>query len=148
MSEDTKDRSSTVIPAITYRNAPTAIDWLCRTFGFRQHAVYPNQDGTIAHAELIYGSGMIMLGSSQPGEYEARDQEKTRQSNARSVNLICSDPDAIYAKAKANGAEIIVKIEDKPYGGRGFACRDLEGYLWYIGSYDPWQKPSEQQGAL
>jgi hypothetical protein len=30
-------------------------------------------------------------------------------------------------------------IEDKPYGGRGFACRDLEGRLRWVGTYDPWQ---------
>ena len=29
-----KDCKSTVIPALRYRNAPAAIDWLCRVFGF------------------------------------------------------------------------------------------------------------------
>jgi uncharacterized glyoxalase superfamily protein PhnB len=24
------------------------------------------------------------------------------------------------------------------YGGRAFTCRDLEGHLWNIGTYDPW----------
>jgi uncharacterized glyoxalase superfamily protein PhnB len=29
-------------------------------------------------------------------------------------------------------------IKDEDYGGRGYNCRDPEGYLWSFGSYDPW----------
>jgi len=53
---------STVMPALRYRNAPAAIDWLCQVFGFERHAVHQGPDGTIAHAELKLGGGMIMLG--------------------------------------------------------------------------------------
>ena len=49
-----------------YRNAPAAIDWLCRVFGFERHAVHPGPDNTIMHAELTLGGGMIMLGSARP----------------------------------------------------------------------------------
>ena len=41
--------------------------------------------------------------------------------------MIVDDADAVYARAKEAGAEIVIAIEDKPYGGRGFTCRDLEG---------------------
>jgi uncharacterized glyoxalase superfamily protein PhnB len=57
----------------------------------------------------------------------------------RGINLIVGDADAVYARVRAAGAEIVLDIEDKPYGGRGFACRDLEGRLWWVGTYDPWQ---------
>jgi hypothetical protein len=42
----------TVIPCLRYRDAPAAIEWLCRSFGFEKHLVVPNDDGTIAHAQL------------------------------------------------------------------------------------------------
>jgi uncharacterized glyoxalase superfamily protein PhnB len=29
-------------------------------------------------------------------------------------------------------------IKDQDYGGRGYSCRDLEGHIWSIGTYDPW----------
>ena len=29
---------STVMPALRYRNAPAAVDWLCQVFGFERHA--------------------------------------------------------------------------------------------------------------
>lgn len=67
MSTRSRQNEVTVIPCLRYRNAVGAIDWLCAAFGFEKHAVYPNDDGTIAHAQLTLGNGMIMLGSvSEP----------------------------------------------------------------------------------
>jgi len=57
----------------------------------------------------------------------------------QSVSLIVSDADTIHARAKAAGAEMLFDIEDKPYGGRGFTCRDPQGHIWNVGTYDPWQ---------
>src|ERR1700689_2561626 len=68
MSEQTEKRS-TVICGMRYRNAPAAIEWLCNVLGFARHAVYPGPDGTIAHAELTHGGGMIMLGSIPQDEF-------------------------------------------------------------------------------
>lgn len=52
--------------------------------------------------------------------------------------MMVHDPDAVYARAKAPRAEVLFDIEDKHYGGRSFTCRDLEGRIWNVGSYDPW----------
>lgn len=49
------------------------------------------------------------------------------------------DPDEIYSSAVKAGAEILITIEDKPYGGRGFSCKDPEGHVWAFGSYNPWE---------
>jgi uncharacterized glyoxalase superfamily protein PhnB len=62
--------------------------------------------------------------------------------NTQSTNLISADPDAVYARAKAAGAEIVMDIADMDYGGRAFSCRDPEGHLWHVGSYDPWKTTS------
>ena len=135
MSDSTR---STIIPGMHYRNAPAAIDWLCRVFGFERHAVHPGPDNTIMHAELTLGGGMVMLGSARPDNH-MKHPDELGGFETRGVNLIVADADAVYAKAKQAGAEIILDIEDKPYGGRGFSCRDLEGRLWHIGTYDPWR---------
>ena len=50
-----KDTRVTVIPCLRYRDAPAAIQWLCRVFGFEEQLVVPNEDGTIAHAQLSFG---------------------------------------------------------------------------------------------
>ena len=62
MPAPAKSTQATIIPCLRYRNAPAAIDWLCAAFGFEKHAVHANPDGSIAHAQLNFGNGMIMLG--------------------------------------------------------------------------------------
>jgi len=32
---------ATIVIGMSYRNAPEAIEWLCRAFGFEKRAVYP-----------------------------------------------------------------------------------------------------------
>jgi uncharacterized glyoxalase superfamily protein PhnB len=142
MSTLAKSTKATVIPSLRYRNAPAAIEWLCSAFGFAKHAVYPNPDGTIAHAQLSFGNGMIMLGSVSGKDSEwgrlIRQPDEIDGVETQSAYLIVSDADAVYAKAKAAGAEILLDIKDEDYGGRGFTCRDLEGHIWNFGTYDPW----------
>lgn len=135
------DTVSTVIPCLRYRDARAAIAWLQRAFGFEPQAVYAEGD-TVHRAQLVYGHGMIMLGSvdttSDWGRHSVQpDEVGGRQT--QSACVIVADPDAHYARAVAAGARVVIEIADQPYGGRGYACRDPEGFLWWFGSYDPWR---------
>jgi uncharacterized glyoxalase superfamily protein PhnB len=56
----------------------------------------------------------------------------------QSIYLLVPDAAATYDSAQAAGAEITMPLAEMSYGGKAFGCRDLEGYLWSIGSYDPW----------
>ncbi len=102
----------------------------------------PNADVTIAHAQLSFGNGMIMLGSVQKGETGLdrlmKQPDEIGGGQTQSSYLVVNDADAIYASAEAAGAEIAVEIKDEDYGGRVFSCFDLEGHLWNFGTYDPW----------
>jgi uncharacterized glyoxalase superfamily protein PhnB len=140
MSTVAKNTRVTIIPCLRYRNAPAAIEWLCQTFGFEKQLVVPNEDGTIAHAQLSFGNGMIMLGSVHENEFGRlmKQPDEIGGAETQSAYMIVSDADLIYQRAKAAGAEIVLEIKDEDYGGRGFSCRDLEGHLWNIGTYDPW----------
>ncbi|ABR90379.1 Uncharacterized conserved protein [Janthinobacterium sp. Marseille] len=133
---------SSVIPCLRYRDALAAIDWLCEVFGFEKQAVYTNPDGSVAHAQLALGGGMIMIGSvvadSEWGKL-IRQPDEIGGDETQSPYLIVADADVVYERAQAAGAEIVIDIKFEDYGGRGFSCRDLEGRLWSIGTYDPWQ---------
>lgn len=137
-----KPTRATVIPCLRYRDAPAAITWLCDTFGFQKHAVYPNEDGTIAHAQLTFGNGMVMLGSVAGKESNwgrtIKQPDEIGGAETQSAYLIVADADTLYERARAAGAEILLQIRDEDYGGRGFICRDLEGHVWSFGTYDPW----------
>jgi uncharacterized glyoxalase superfamily protein PhnB len=136
---------STVIPCLLYRDAHAMIDWLCGTMGFSKKAVYTDSANRVVHAELTLGGGMLMVGSA-PGKDERgawgkliRQPDELGRVETQSPAVNVPDPDAVYARVKAGGGEIVLDIEDKGYGGRGFTCRDPEGHLWSVGSYDPWR---------
>lgn len=132
--------TATVIPTLCYRDAHVAIDWLCNAFGFERRLVHAEAD-VVHHAQLTFGNGMIMLSSAgRPGEWSRRiaQPDEIGGRETQCPCLVVADPDAHYAQAKAAGAEIVDDIADQDYGGRGYSCRDLEGHLWWFGSYDPW----------
>ena len=142
MSDCAMNTVCTIIPALRYRDAPAAIEWLCKAFGFEKHGVYADDAGGIAHAQLTFGNGMIMLSTANDNEWGRRmaqpDQIDGRETQCPCV--IVSDPDAHYAMTLAAGATIIDELKDNDYGGRGYSCRDPEGHMWWFGSYDPWKE--------
>jgi uncharacterized glyoxalase superfamily protein PhnB len=131
---------STIMPALRYKDAPAAIDWLSKVFGFERHAVYANKDGSIGHAELTLNGGMIMLGSTKDDEYGHRFKSPgdLGGNETRSAYIVVPDADAVYARAQAAGAEVLRPIQDTPYGSREFSVKDPEGHSWSVGTYDPW----------
>ena len=137
-----KNTKATIIPVLRYRDAPAAIEWLCKVFGFEKHLVVPHQDGSVAHAQLSFGNGMIMLASVAKTETEfgglMKQPDELAGAQTQTSYVIVSDVDAVYANAKVGGAKIATEIRDEEYGGRNFSCYDLEGHLWSFGSYDPW----------
>jgi uncharacterized glyoxalase superfamily protein PhnB len=132
---------STIIPALRYADAPAAIEWLCNVLGCTKHAVYANPDGTIAHAELALGGGMIMLGSAKDDEHGRRFKSPSEVggNETRSAYVVVADTDAVYAKAHAAGAVIVREIQNTDYGSREFTLLDPEGHSWSVGTYDPWK---------
>lgn len=132
---------STVIACMSYRDAAAAIQWLCSTFGFSKRVAYSDDDGTIVHAELTCGIGMIMLGSVRDSDYcrLLKQPDQIGGYVTQSIYMVTATPDELYQRAKAAGARILIDIKDEDYGSRGFTCADPEGHVWTFGTYDPWQ---------
>ena len=129
----------TAIQTMRYRDAPAAVEWLCRAFGFERHLVVPGPDGAIAHAELGSGAGMIMPGSHGSGEF---DHLMATPGDAggrctQSVYVVAADVDGHHDRAAGAGAEIIMPPRGQDFGVRSTICRDPEGHVWSFGSYDP-----------
>jgi uncharacterized glyoxalase superfamily protein PhnB len=124
-----------IYPSFRYRDARAAIDFLRDAFGFEEVARYDNDDGTIAHAELRYGNGMVMLGSQREGDPYADHV------GSGWVYVVVEDADAHHARAVGHGAEIIAELSDQDYGSRDYAARDPEGNTWNFGTYRPSLEP-------
>ncbi len=131
---------ATLIPGLFYHDGPAAIEFLTSAFGFERQLVVPGEGGTIAHAQLVMGDAMIMLGS-QPLADLRRLFAKPSEIGERVTHTIyvkVADPDAHYARAVAAGAVVVRDIADQDFGGRAYLCRDPEGYCWQFESFDPW----------
>ena len=50
-----------LIPYLAYRDAPGAIEFLTRAFGFTERFRYPMPDGRLGHAEMSYEDNVLML---------------------------------------------------------------------------------------
>jgi uncharacterized glyoxalase superfamily protein PhnB len=125
--------SPDIVPFMRYRDAPAAIDWLVRVLGFEQLSRFEGEGGTIAHAVLRFGTGSIQLSSPRGDEAPRADHTM----GLGGLYLVVDDPDALYARAKAAGAEIARELVDEDYGSREFAVRDPEGNVWSFGTYRP-----------
>jgi uncharacterized glyoxalase superfamily protein PhnB len=125
-----------IIPAVRYQDPGTALDWLKKVFGFEEKAVYRGEDGTIGHAEIRLGAGMIMLGPSKEDGWLGGGRPDPLASTI-SIYVVVDDPAAHYEQAKVHGATIVRGLENMDYGSLEYSARDPEGNLWSFGTYDP-----------
>jgi len=132
----TANEAPRIYPTFRYRDANAIIDWLTGIFGFAVHANYKDDKGAVQHAELAYGTSMIMLGSIADDEY-GRKVGSTVSPGGKSTYVVVDDPDALFARAEAAGVTIEEGLTDRSYGSREFIVRDPEGNLWCFGTYWP-----------
>src|SRR3989442_8517924 len=129
-----------IIPTIRYRDAAAAIDWLCRAFGFERHLVVPGEQGTIAHAQLTLGNGMIMLGSARDDEFGKLQKTPAQVGGVgtQSPYIIVPDADAHHARAVAAGAKVVYPLKDEDYGGGGASPPGPAAGAVDLWAHQPW----------
>lgn len=130
-----------IYPTFRYRDAAGIIDWLEKAFGFTVHAKHLDGD-KVAHAQLAFGSALIMLGSVRDDEYGAMVGEPGPH-GGKSTYIAVDDCDRMFERAKAAGATILEEPTDRDYGSREFLCADPEGNVWSFGTY--WPKAGEPE---
>ena len=124
----------TLYPVLRYADAKAALDWLERAFGFQRMVAYEDDQGVVRHAELGFGTGVMMLGTADPDA----------PLHFTPPYVYVADPDTHHARAAAAGAEIVQAPRVAPHGSREYTARDLEGNEWYFGTYRP--LPAEPGG--
>ncbi len=96
------DTAPNIFPALRYRDASAAIEWLCRAFGCERLMVHPDPEGTIAHAELALGAGVVMLGSTKSDPYGSRSPRELGEVS-QSLYVWVPDVDAHHARRWRRG---------------------------------------------
>lgn len=124
-----------IYPTFRYRDPAAIIAWMCDTVGFTVHMRHP-AEGPVSHAELAYGSSMIMLGAVRDDPYGAL-VGGPGQDGGKSLYLAVDDVDAVHDRVVASGMKIEEGLTNRDYGSREVICRDPEGNLWCFGTYWP-----------
>jgi uncharacterized glyoxalase superfamily protein PhnB len=125
-----------IYPTFRYRDTAAMIDWLTTIFGFTVIADYRDDAGIVRHAELAFGSAMVMLGTVADDAYGAMVGAGVVP-GAKSTYIAVDDPDALFARAEATDVTILEGLTDRDYGSRDFIVRDPEGNVWCFGTYWP-----------
>ncbi|MFE9024260.1 VOC family protein [Streptomyces sp. NPDC007808] len=123
-----------IFPTLLYADAKAAIKQLTEAFGFTELAVYEDEDGKVAHAELAQGNGAVMLGSKGTGSAFDKAMEAA---GTTGVYVVVDDVDAHHRRAVEHGARILMPPTDQDYGSRDYMARDVEGNVWSFGTYAP-----------
>lgn len=115
-----------IIPYLAYADAPAAIDFLTRAFGFVERYRMPMPDGRIGHAELAMGDHVLMLASA----YEEMGFASPLGLGAVHAQVLCyvDDVDAHFVRARDAGATIATEPTDQPHGDRAYRAMDPEGH--------------------
>ena len=111
----TPSSRSAIVPAMRYRDAPAAIEWLCRVLGVEEQLVVPGPDNTIAHAQLT----LLMLGSvTNDSDFGSRIRQPDEIGGfeTQSAYIVVADADAVHARVKAEDWSIVIALKDEDYG--------------------------------
>lgn len=146
MNPNDKNALPNIFSEIIYDDAPAAIEWLAKAFGFVKGEVIDGPNGTIAHAEMNYGAGTIMPKSPMAETEFGMKSPKTLGGTTQCLYVTVEDPDAHCERARAAGAEILMEPRDMEYGPRNYVARDIEGHIWSFGTYRP-NIRSEKDGS-
>lgn len=119
-----------IFPVIRYDDARAALDWLTNAFGFEKVVEYSAPDGTLGHADLRLGSGLVGI-SPVVAPSDSNPWTKVRQG----ISVWLPEVDAHHERARQAGADIVMPLRDTEYGSREYSARDLDGHLWAFGTY-------------
>ena len=128
-----QESTQAIFPIVSYRDARVAIEWLEVAFGFEVAEIHPaDGDGPVEHCEMRLQGNRLMLGSEGVGNVA-----KAVSAGPAWNYIAIDDADALYARARDAGAEIVMQPEDQDYGSRDFTVKDPEGNVWSFGTYRP-----------
>jgi len=127
-----------ITPYILVRGAAQFIDFLKAAFGGVERLRVPTPDGSITHAEVSIGDGVI----------ELSDGSSLYASAPGAIHLYVDDSDATYERALQAGGRSIYPVADQPWGDRQGAVKDQFGNHWYIATAKGWTPGPDEMPSV
>ena len=119
----------TVLPHVTYKHLPEAMDWLGRTFGFVEHYRYGDP---VSGAQVRLANAYIMVRAAR-GDY--RSPAELGFGN-QSLTIFIEDVEPHFEHSKAAGAKIVEELHETEYGELQYGVEDLEGHHWLFSRHE------------
>lgn len=129
LEEDSVTAANALLSVVRrYRDRASAIEWICRAFGFDLDLSV--DDGGTIHARVQTGDATIVIGPLDIGG--ETDLKPKDGAGLRSYIATSEDVEVHCERARRAGAVIVIEPYETLYGSRQYVCRDPEGYLWSV----------------
>ena len=125
--------SHAVTPYLCCRDAARAIEFYVEVFGGTETGTrFVDGDGRVGHAEITLGDSLVYLADEFP---DIGVVAPDPAASSVSIMLYVADVDAVVARARAAGAEVLKPVEDTFYGSRRATLVDPSGHRWLVGTH-------------
>ncbi|MFP5260567.1 MAG: VOC family protein [Blastocatellia bacterium] len=124
----------TITPGLIVDGAEKAVEFYKEAFGAEVIDIHKSPDGSkVVHSEIKIGDSRIFLNDEFP-EMGARGP-KLMGGSPVSLNLYVEDADAVFERAVAAGAAVVMPLADQFWGDRWGMVRDPYGHVWSVASH-------------
>jgi len=126
------DGYHSISPAITCKNAASAIDFYKEAFGATEMNRMTGPGGMVMHAELRIGDSVIFVSDEWPGMSAAPTPGATP---SYYLFLYTPDVDTVFNRALAAGAKVAMPVADMFWGDRYGKLTDPFGHSWGLATH-------------
>lgn len=134
------------VPYLSVTNAIEAVAFYSRVFEVEPVLLLNMPDGRVMHCEFRVGGSRIFLSEELP-EHGGTPSPKSLGNTTVAVHLYVDDCDAMVARMKSNGAEVLMEPTDMFWGERFARVRDPFGHEWGITTHLRHMDPADIQAA-
>jgi len=128
-TDDTEERKTSLAPMLSVRDGDRAVEFYRAAFGAETLYRLEDEGGEVV-AQLSVGGADFWLADESPAHQNFSPQ--TLGGGTVRLLLVVADPDAVFDRAVAAGAEVIYPVENQ-HGWRLGHLRDPFGHHWEIG---------------
>ncbi len=117
-------------PKLLVSDADAAIDFYTEALDATLVLRVADERGVVNHAEITLGTATLALAQSVE-EWGWNDPDSLGGSPVL-VTANVPDPDSTAERMVRLGAELVIPVENRPYGKRQGRVRDPFGHLWVL----------------
>ncbi|HEY7170464.1 MAG TPA: VOC family protein [Vicinamibacterales bacterium] len=118
----------TVTAHLILDEAARTIDWYKNALGAEELSRSLGPDGRVMHAEIKIGDTILMVNDAIGGG----KPPSALGGSPASLWVYVADSDALFARATAAGAQVVMPMMDQFWGDRTGTLTDPSGYQWTI----------------